>query len=143
MMKAFSLFFMMSLCIFSFPSYAQKAVKTKSAKEQVLEVLVTRGETKTSFQIDSKPKESSLKMLSSAGPNSGRTLNSEDADYFFEKYKSLPTVKIIPKECQRSFVQILHKSKGKVETKKVSCIGVKTITEPAYADYLRLLVAML
>ena len=58
----------------------------------------------------------------------------EDLEELKASFDELPTVERIPKKCDRARVDITVKDAGHV-THKASCLGVRSITTPAYTRF--------
>jgi hypothetical protein len=76
--------------------------------------------------------------LTSLRTNKKSILNAEDARFILREYDHLPVPSSVPDSCYRARVDILLTQGGK-SSAKASCVGVKTITSPRYARFLRIL----
>lgn len=112
-----------------------------TSKKVVFEAQSIMGDKSVDFKLIEESGKWIMHMHSNQGDLSNRTLTKKDFDFIKEEFLKLPVAKSIPKECSRSQIKIKLSANGKEKEKtKISCLGVKTITEPAYARFTQILV---
>lgn len=101
---------------------------------------VQMGDKITNFWIEkSKQGKIGLRMRNSYGQSALRELHPEDYEYIAAEFKKLPQAPKIPRECERSRVVLSMKEKDGGALSRMSCLGLKTKTSPAYARFVNIL----
>ena len=79
-----------------------------------------------------------IAVISSTGMQKQRPVSPADKNYIADEFLKLPQAPKIPDSCYRNRVDITMKLNG-VTKQKASCVGIQTITEPAYVHFLNIL----
>jgi hypothetical protein len=129
----------------SFDLFAKQAPKRKVAStDQSIKAMTIYGETVSNFIIDSTNEKYSIAMSNNTGANYKRTLTKADFDYILKEYFNLPKAAKIPSDCYRARIDIvLYNKSGLQDSKKSSCFGLKTVTEPHYVRFSKILLQAL
>jgi hypothetical protein len=93
------------------------------------------------FTLANEGGKTVMTMASNTGDFSRRPISNKDVEFIKAEFAKLPVPEKLPVECARSHLTVtLSKGPKNAET-KTSCLGVRTITSPAYARFARILVS--
>ena len=121
-----------------------KSVQSKARKPAGDDVQMiataTVGGRVTRFTIKSVNGHSTMETVSSAGANQTKELTPENFAFIMAEFKKLPVPPTISKYCATSRMDIAVMAGSGPPQTKASCLGMKSITEPDYANFATLLV---
>lgn len=98
------------------------------------------GEKVTNFVVV-KEKVWKLKMSSSDGVTRERVLKQDDVDFLASEFAKLPNPPQVPAECSRFQMRVTLKDPAAKSQTKLSCFGMKTLSEPAYSRFSKILIS--
>jgi hypothetical protein len=119
---------------------AQKAGATPAAPSFILDARSYYGDKVVRFTLAEEGGKTVMTMASNAGDFSRRVLSSKDVEFLKAEFAKLPVPEKLPVECTRSHLTVTLIRGPKTAETKTSCLGVRTITSPAYARFARILV---
>lgn len=96
------------------------------------------GDRRGNFLVKNENGKASIEMTIDNQMPKSRKLKKKEWDFLVKEFKKLPQARNIPPECDRARMDVVLID-NKLETKKSSCFGVKTITSESYAKFAQML----
>ncbi len=133
--------FLMILLMASSFCLAKEQDKRKIANtERRLQARVILGDAVTDFVVSSSNDVYHFSAKSNRGLNRQREITKNDFDFIFNEYSRLPLSPKVAIECYRSRMDIKVYGESIVESAKSSCYGMRSVTEPQYVRFSKILV---
>ncbi len=129
------------ILIFSIGVFAKVSSKRKLAStKQKIEAMTIYGDSVSQFKIEDSDGKFLITMFTSAGIRRQRVLTKADFDFILNEYANLPVPLQVPTDCYRARMDVILYKDGSQESKKSSCFGLQTLTEPQYVHFSKVLV---
>ena len=132
------------ICAFLFLSLELSATETVKQKlestEQTLQVTTIHGSNVSHFSMQNAEGKYSISMSANAGATRKKNLTQADFNYIIKNYMDLPQAPKVPADCYRARMDIVLLKNGTQMSKKSSCFGLNTLTEPKYVHFSQVLV---
>ncbi len=98
------------------------------------------GDSVSQFKVEDSDGKFLITMFTSAGVRRERVLTKADFDFMLNEYANLPVPPQVPADCYRARMDVVLFKDGLQESKKSSCFGLQTLTEPQYIHFSKVLV---
>ncbi len=119
---------------------ASKLKKPANLSRIIMDMSSVYGEKNTRFVIKIENEKNMISVISNAGDAKEKVLSSKDVIFIKKEFEKLPIPQKIPNECARAKMIVTWFNSPKLSETKTSCLGIHTLSEPAYVRFAQILV---